>query len=95
MARRPPQMLETMDFRGSLPRTLNGHAAGNKGFSLFPRLIHGASTCCTPGQRANLYLISDMPTGRLLYRTEPIASWKFVQLGNCGSPIEPDRDGWC
>jgi predicted GH43/DUF377 family glycosyl hydrolase len=91
-----PQMLETDDFLHFKVSTLNGPEVKNKGFALFPRLVNGQYAMLSRQDNENLYLMySDQP--HFWYSKELIARptypWEFVQLGNCGSPIETDA-GW-
>ena len=91
-----PQMLETEDFLHFKVGTLNGPEVRNKGFALFPRMIHGQYAMLSRQDNENIYLMySDMPyfwyTKELIAR--PTYPWEFVQLGNCGSPIETEA-GW-
>ena len=91
-----PQLLETEDFRHFRVSTLNGPEVRNKGFALFPRTVNGLYAMLSRQDNENIYLMySDMPY--FWYSKELIAkptySWEFVQLGNCGSPIETEA-GW-
>jgi predicted GH43/DUF377 family glycosyl hydrolase len=91
-----PQVLETDDFHRFKLNTLNGPEVRNKGFALFPRMINGQYAMLSRQDNENIYLMySDML--HFWYVKEPIAkptySWEFVQLGNCGSPIETEA-GW-
>jgi predicted GH43/DUF377 family glycosyl hydrolase len=91
-----PQMLETEDFLHFVVSTLNGPEVRNKGFALFPRLVNGQYAMLSRQDNENIYLMySDMP--HFWYSKELIAKptypWEFVQLGNCGSPIETEA-GW-
>ncbi len=91
-----PQMLETEDFLHFKVSTLNGPEVRNKGFALFPRKVNGQYVMLSRQDNENIYLMySDMP--HFWYSKELIAKptypWEFVQLGNCGSPIETDA-GW-
>lgn len=91
-----PQMLETEDFLHFKVSTLNGPEVRNKGFALFPRKIHGQYAMLSRQDNENIYVMySDLP--HFWYSKELIArptySWEFVQLGNCGSPIETEA-GW-
>jgi predicted GH43/DUF377 family glycosyl hydrolase len=68
----------------------------NKGMALFPRKIGGHYAMLSRQDGENIFLMySDMLhfwyEKRLLL--EPGYPWEFVQLGNCGSPIETDA-GW-
>ena len=91
-----PQLLETEDFLHFKVSTLNGPEVRNKGLALFPRMINGQYAMLSRQDNENIYLMySDMP--HFWYSKELIAkptySWEFVQLGNCGSPIETEA-GW-
>ncbi|MEO2090482.1 MAG: glycoside hydrolase family 130 protein, partial [Gemmataceae bacterium] len=91
-----PQMLETEDFLHFKVSTLNGPEVKNKGFALFPRTVNGQYAMLSRQDNENVYLMySDMPhfwyTKTLV--AKPTYPWEFVQLGNCGSPIETDA-GW-
>jgi predicted GH43/DUF377 family glycosyl hydrolase len=91
-----PQMLETEDFLQFSVSTLNGPEVRNKGFALFPRLVNGQYAMLSRQDNENVYLMySDMP--HFWYSKQLIAKptypWEYVQLGNCGSPIETEA-GW-
>lgn len=91
-----PQLLETDDFLHFKVSTLNGPEVRNKGFALFPRKIHGHYAMLSRQDNENIYLMySDMI--HFWYSKElimkPTFPWEFVQLGNCGSPIETEA-GW-
>jgi predicted GH43/DUF377 family glycosyl hydrolase len=91
-----PQLLETQDFVRFKVNTLNGPAVQNKGLALFPRKINGLYACVSRQDNENVFLMfSDnihfWYTKQLLMK--PAYPWEFVQLGNCGSPIETDA-GW-
>ena len=91
-----PQLLETRDFLHFKVCTLNGPAARNKGMAMFPRKIDGYYCMLSRQDNENLYLVfSEHPhfwyDPRIL--VQPAEPWEFVQLGNCGSPIETDA-GW-
>jgi predicted GH43/DUF377 family glycosyl hydrolase len=91
-----PQMLETEDFLHFKVATLNGPEVRNKGLALFPRLVNGQYAMLSRQDNENVFLMySDQP--HFWYSKELIARptypWEFVQLGNCGSPIETEA-GW-
>jgi predicted GH43/DUF377 family glycosyl hydrolase len=91
-----PQFIETLDFLHFKFVTLNGPAARNKGMALFPRKINGQYAMLGRQDYENIYMIfSDhlhfWDTANLVLR--PKFPWEFIQLGNCGSPIETDA-GW-
>ncbi len=91
-----PQFIETLDFLHFKFITLNGPAARNKGMALFPRKINGLYAMLGRQDYENIYVIfSDhlhfWRTANLVLK--PKFPWEFVQMGNCGSPIETDA-GW-
>lgn len=91
-----PQLIETKDFSRFKVSTLNGRAVQNKGMALFPRRIGGRFAMISRQDNENLYLMySDnvhfWQEAEVLMR--PAQPWEFIQLGNCGSPIETDA-GW-
>jgi predicted GH43/DUF377 family glycosyl hydrolase len=90
------ELIETSDFRSFRLIPLRGAAARNKGMALFPRKIGGRYAMIARQDNENLYLIysDDLYTwdgGQPILK--PQFPWEFVQIGNCGSPIELD-EGW-
>lgn len=90
------ELLETRDFVTFRMAPLTGAASQNKGMALFPRRINGRYAMIARQDNENLYLIysDDMhcwEVGQAILRPE--YPWEFVQIGNCGSPIELD-EGW-
>jgi predicted GH43/DUF377 family glycosyl hydrolase len=90
------ELIETRDFISFWLRPLSGAAAQNKGMALFPRKIGGRYAMIARQDNENLYLIySDdlyqWDHGQAILKPE--FPWEFVQIGNCGSPIELD-EGW-
>ena len=90
------ELLETSDFLSFRMSPLLGAAAHNKGMALFPRRINGKYAMIARQDNENLYLIySDdlykWDGGQAILK--PQFPWEFVQIGNCGSPIELD-EGW-
>jgi predicted GH43/DUF377 family glycosyl hydrolase len=91
-----PQLIETSDFVRVGVHTINGACAQNKGLALFPRRIDGHYVMCSRIDGQNLYIMfSDIvhfwETAELLQT--PRRPWEFVQIGNCGSPLETP-EGW-
>src|SRR6185436_17964056 len=91
-----PQIVETPDFAHFRFITLNGPAVQNKGMALFPRKIGGRYAMLGRQDYENLYIMfSDevhfWNTTQLLLK--PAFPWEFIQIGNCGSPIETEA-GW-
>jgi predicted GH43/DUF377 family glycosyl hydrolase len=90
------ELIETHDFLSFQLTPLRGSAARNKGMALFPRRIGGKFAMIGRQDNENLYLIYSDD----LYEWEggtaiikPRFPWEFVQMGNCGSPVELD-EGW-
>jgi beta-1,2-mannobiose phosphorylase / 1,2-beta-oligomannan phosphorylase len=91
-----PKMISTRDFYHFNIWPLHGEIAHSKGMALFPRKINGryAMLCRLDGFN-NYIAFSDKITiwreAKLLQK--PRYPWEFVQIGNCGSPIETP-EGW-
>ena len=91
-----PQLIETKDFIHFKILTLNGKAVQNKGMALFPRKIKGQYVMLSRQDGENNHIMfSDnlhfWQTSQVIQ--EPEQPWEFIQIGNCGSPIETDQ-GW-
>jgi len=91
-----PQLLETKDFLNFKISTLNGPEIKNKGMALFPRKINGLYAMISRQDNENIFLMYSEHlhfwyTKQLILK--PTYPWEFVQLGNCGSPIETEA-GW-
>ena len=91
-----PQILQTEDFLRFQISTLNGPEVRNKGFALFPRKVRGLYAMLSRQDNENIFLMfSD--NINFWYEPElilkPTYPWEFVQVGNCGSPIETEK-GW-
>jgi len=91
-----PQLVETRDFLHFKVCTLNGPAVQNKGMALFPRRVNGLYCMLSRQDNENIRIMfSDdlhfwYESKILLRPTEP---WEFIQMGNCGSPLETSA-GW-
>jgi predicted GH43/DUF377 family glycosyl hydrolase len=90
------ELIETTDFLTFRLSPLRGAAARNKGMALFPRKLDGKYAMIGRQDNENLYLIysDDLHAwdgGQAILK--PRFPWEFVQIGNCGSPIELD-EGW-
>ena len=91
-----PQFIETPDFLHFKFITLNGPAVRNKGMALFPRKIDGRYAMLGRQDYENIYVMfsEDLHfwhTAQLVLK--PKFPWEFMQMGNCGSPIETEA-GW-
>jgi len=91
-----PKLLETKNFYSFKVLPLHGEISEDKGMALFPRKINGkyAMLCRIDGEN-NYIAFSDniniWRDAKLIQ--EPKYHWEFVQIGNCGSPIETE-EGW-
>ncbi|MGI9302957.1 MAG: glycoside hydrolase family 130 protein [Gammaproteobacteria bacterium] len=91
-----PQILETTDFLRFKIHTLSGKAVQNKGMALFPRKVNGNFVMLSRQDGVNNYIMfSDSlrfwNEAQLLQ--EPAHPLEYVQVGNCGSPVETSA-GW-
>ena len=91
-----PQIIKTKDFITFNIITLNGKAVQNKGMALFPRMINGKYVMLSrqDGEN-NRIMFSDhlhfWQESKIIQ--EPSSPWEFIQIGNCGSPLETS-EGW-
>jgi len=92
-----PQLMQmTEGVRNIQIHTLNGNCVQNKGMSLFPRRVNGHYCMCSRIDGENMYIMySDIlefwETAEMLQA--PKHPWEFIQVGNCGSPLETPA-GW-
>ncbi len=91
-----PKLLETKDFYDFKVRPLYGNGAQNKNLALFPRKINGNYVMISRIDGQNNFImysknITVWENPQILQT--PKYSWEFVQIGNCGSPIETEH-GW-
>jgi predicted GH43/DUF377 family glycosyl hydrolase len=91
-----PQLIETKDFITFNIITLNGRAVQNKGMALFPRKINGLYAMLSRQDGENNHIMySDnihfWQESQIIQ--EPNYPWEFIQIGNCGSPLEIN-EGW-
>lgn len=90
------RLISTDDFRCFQVGSLRGRAVVNKGLALFPRRLGGS--CWMLGRQDGRSL-SLMRSDRLDHwdeatpLLEPCFPWEFIQVGNCGSPLETEA-GW-
>jgi predicted GH43/DUF377 family glycosyl hydrolase len=90
------ELIETRDFQSFRMTPLKGAAARNKGMALFPRKLQGKYAMIGRQDNESLYLIysDDLYTwSEGVHLLKPEFPWEFVQIGNCGAPIELDQ-GW-
>jgi len=91
-----PQLITTKEFLKFHIITLNGKAVQNKGMALFPRKIDGSYVMLSRQDGENNHIMfSDnihfWQESKIIQ--EPTMPWEFIQIGNCGSPLETD-EGW-
>ncbi|GEP89274.1 Predicted glycosyl hydrolase, GH43/DUF377 family [Chitinophaga terrae (ex Kim and Jung 2007)] len=91
-----PKLLQTKDFYNFKIMPLYGEGAQNKNLALFPRKINGRYVMISRIDGINGYImysdkINIWENPQLLQT--PKYPWEFVQVGNCGSPIETP-EGW-
>ncbi len=91
-----PQLIETKDFITFNVLTLNGKAVKDKGMALFPRKIGGRYVMLSrqDGENNQIMFSDNIHFWQTSYIfQEPEYPWEFIQIGNCGSPLETDK-GW-
>lgn len=91
-----PHLLQTTDFQTFEITRLIGPAAKNKGMAIFPRKINGKYMALSRWDRESISVASSIDAKSWSEAVEiciPEQPWEFIQLGNCGSPIETP-DGW-
>ncbi|WBO24277.1 glycoside hydrolase family 130 protein [Sphingomonas abietis] len=90
------EVLRATGFRTFEMHVLKGSAAAAKGMALFPRKIDGRFMMLGRQDNESIWLLASDGLycwdggGRIV---SPRFPWEFVQMGNCGSPIEID-EGW-
>jgi len=91
-----PKLLQTKYFYHFEISPIHGEIAQNKGMALFPRKINGKYVMlCRIDGVSNFIAFSDniniWRDAKIIQ--EPKYHWEFIQVGNCGSPIETE-EGW-
>jgi predicted GH43/DUF377 family glycosyl hydrolase len=91
-----PKLMQTKDFYHFKILPLYGEGAQNKNLALFPRMINGKYVMISRIDGINNYImysdrINIWENPEILQT--PKHPWEFVQIGNCGSPIETS-EGW-
>lgn len=91
-----PQLIETDRFAHFSINTMNGSCVQNKGMALFPRRLGSSFVMLARLDGENVYLLR---SDNLYFWNEseklhgPTNPWEFIQVGNCGSPVETEA-GW-
>lgn len=91
-----PKLLKTTDFYDFKTSPLNGAGARNKNLALFPRKINGKYAMLSRIDGWNNYIMYSDTINvweNPIKIQSPVYPWEFVQIGNCGSPIETS-EGW-
>ncbi|GHT77666.1 hypothetical protein FACS1894130_02760 [Spirochaetia bacterium] len=91
-----PKIIETGDFLKFKLLPLVGDMTRNKGMALFPRKIAGRFVMLARVDGESIYLMSSENLqiwNEGIKIASPRFPWEFMQIGNCGSPIEVDQ-GW-
>ncbi|RYY43939.1 MAG: glycosidase [Sphingomonadales bacterium] len=90
------ELLQAASFNKFLMRPMRGVIEKSKGTALFPRRVNGRYMMLGRQDNENIWLLSSdsltdwQDAAKLVTPRYP---WEFVQMGNCGSPIEID-EGW-
>ena len=89
-------LLRTNDFKTFEMRGVRGDLYSGKGMALFPRKFDGRYMMLGRQDNENIWLLSSdefdaWSGGEKII--SPQWPWEFIQIGNCGSPIEID-EGW-
>jgi predicted GH43/DUF377 family glycosyl hydrolase len=90
------KLIETRDFKSFSIQKLMDGSFSHKGIALFPRKVDGKYLMTSRQDGENLYIMySDdiLKWDKADKIMEPKEPWEFIQLGNCGSPVETDQ-GW-
>ena len=91
-----PKLLETKDFYNFTIKPLHGRGAQNKNLALFPRKINGEYVMLSRIDGWNNYIMYSKNINlweNPVKLQSPLHFWEFIQIGNCGSPIETEQ-GW-
>ena len=91
-----PKLLKTSDFYNFKTSPLHGEGAKNKNLALFPRKVNGKYAMLSRVDGYNNYIMYSDSIHNWqdpIMIQQPKLPFEFVQLGNCGSPIET-KDGW-
>jgi predicted GH43/DUF377 family glycosyl hydrolase len=91
-----PKLLQTTDFYNFKIMPLYGAGAQNKNLALFPRKVNGKFVMISRIDGCNNYIMYSDKINiweKPVLLQQPKFTWEFIQIGNCGSPIETE-DGW-
>src|SRR3984885_8512339 len=91
-----PKLLQTNDFYNFRIMPLYGAGAQNKNLALFPRKINDKYVMISRIDGCNNYIMYSDKINiweKPVLLQKPKFTWEFIQIGNCGSPIETEA-GW-
>lgn len=91
-----PKLLQTSDFYNFKIMPLYGAGAQNKNLALFPRKVNGKYVMISRIDGCNNYIMYADKINiweKPVLLQQPKFTWEFIQIGNCGSPIETEH-GW-
>jgi len=91
-----PKLLQTTDFYTFKMMPLYGAGAQNKNLALFPRKINDKFAMISRIDGCNNYIMYSDKINiweKPILLQQPKYTWEFIQIGNCGSPIETEH-GW-
>lgn len=91
-----PMLLRTKDFYSFKSMPLYGEGAFNKNLALFPRKINGKYVMISRIDGINNYIMFSRNINVWedpIKLQQPMYPWEFIQIGNCGSPVET-KSGW-
>lgn len=91
-----PHLIQTNDFKSFDVTRLIGPSAVNKGMAIFPRKVNGKYLSLSRWDRENISIARSEDSCTWADAVDlliPEQPWEFIQLGNCGSPIELP-EGW-
>ncbi len=91
-----PKLIRTKNFYRFRITPIHGQYAKDKGLALFPRKINGKYAMLSRlNGSSNFIMFSDkLHLWESMQKiTDPKYPWEFVQIGNCGSPLETEH-GW-
>lgn len=90
------ELLRTIDFLTFELQPLRGRLSATKGMALFPRRVDGQYAMLGRQDHENIWLLRSndlLNWNRGEIVVSPRWPWEFIQIGNCGAPIEIE-EGW-
>ena len=91
-----PKLIVTTDFYHFKVNPIHGECVQNKGMALFPEKIKGQYAMLSRLDGLNNYVMfsKDITVWHDAHKIQgPQYPWEFIQIGNCGSPLETEV-GW-